>query len=66
MTMEERLQSLFQILNNGDPLNADRVAEIIKAVRPEGHDDLNEIKRISTHMPASLHCLGLSELLMIK
>ena len=58
MTMEERLQSLFQILNNGDPLTAETVTEIIKSVRRED-EDLNEIKMIAAQMPTSLHCLGM-------
>jgi len=56
MTMEERLQSLFQILNSGDPLTTDVVTEIIKFQRP--NDDVDQIKQISAQMPASLACLG--------
>lgn len=56
MTMEERLQSLFQILNSGDPLTTDVVSEIIKFQRP--NDDIDQIKLIAAQMPASLACLG--------
>ena len=57
MTMEERLQTLFQILNNGDPLTAETVTEVIRAVRPET-EDLDQIRMIAAQMPASLSCLG--------
>jgi len=59
MTMEERLQTLFQILNNGDPLTAETVTEVIRAVRPET-EDLDQIRMIAAQMPASLSCLGTS------
>ncbi|KAL5269013.1 hypothetical protein ACHWQZ_G002743 [Mnemiopsis leidyi] len=59
MTMEERLQTLFQILNNGDPLTAETVTEVIRAVRPES-EDLDQIRMIAAQMPASLSCLGTS------
>ena len=45
-----------QILNSGDPLTTDVVTEIIKFQRP--NDDVDQIKLISAHMPASLACLG--------
>ena len=57
MTMEERLQTLFQILNNGDPLTAETVTEVIRAVRPET-EDLDQLRMIAAQMPASLSCLG--------
>lgn len=57
MTMEERLQTLFQILNNGDPLTAETVSDVIRAIRPET-EDMDQIRMISAQMPASLSCLG--------
>ena len=55
--MEERLQTLFQILNNGDPLTAETVTAVVRAVRPET-EDMDQIRMIAAQMPASLSCLG--------
>ena len=51
------MQTLFQILNNGDPLTAETVTEVVRAVRPET-EDMDQIRMIAAQMPASLSCLG--------